>query len=62
MNNISRHAGDLGNVKVGDDGIAKVNITDKHISLTGPLSIIGRSAVVRNNYFVINNYLIHLKL
>ncbi|XP_054721625.1 superoxide dismutase [Cu-Zn]-like [Uloborus diversus] len=41
-----RHVGDLGNVEAGDDGIAKVNITDKLISLTGPLSIIGRSAVV----------------
>lgn len=41
-----RHVGDLGNVEAGDDGIAKVNITDKMISLTGPLSIIGRSVVV----------------
>ncbi|GFV42575.1 superoxide dismutase 2 [Trichonephila clavipes] len=42
----NRHAGDLGNVEAGDDGVAKVNITDKQISLSGPLSIIGRSAVV----------------
>jgi len=42
----NRHVGDLGNVEAGDDGIAKVNITDKLLSLTGPLSIIGRSAVV----------------
>lgn len=41
-----RHVGDLGNVEAGDDGIAKVNITDKMISLAGPLSIIGRSVVV----------------
>ena len=42
----NRHVGDLGNVEAGDDGIAKVNITDKLISLTGPLTIIGRSVVV----------------
>lgn len=45
-----RHVGDLGNVEAGDDGVAKVNITDKLISLTGPLSIIGRSAVVCITY------------
>ncbi|CAL1285706.1 unnamed protein product [Larinioides sclopetarius] len=42
----NRHVGDLGNVEVGDDGVAKVNITDKLITLSGPLSIIGRSAVI----------------
>ncbi|GLV31187.1 Superoxide dismutase 1 [Carabus blaptoides fortunei] len=41
-----RHAGDLGNVEAGDDGVAKVNITDKEISLCGPMSIIGRTLVV----------------
>ncbi|XP_015927501.1 superoxide dismutase [Cu-Zn] [Parasteatoda tepidariorum] len=45
-NDDERHVGDLGNVEVGSNGIAKVNITDSLISLTGPLSIIGRSAVV----------------
>ncbi|CAN1838133.1 Superoxide dismutase [Cu-Zn] [Linum perenne] len=34
-----RHAGDLGNVTVGDDGI-------QHIPLTGTNSIIGRAVVV----------------
>ncbi|XP_055934185.1 superoxide dismutase [Cu-Zn]-like [Argiope bruennichi] len=42
----NRHIGDLGNVEAGDDEVAKVNITDKLISLSGPLSIIGRSVVV----------------
>lgn len=42
----NRHVGDLGNVEAGDNGIAKVNITDKLISLNGQHSIIGRTIVV----------------
>ncbi|XP_063593948.1 uncharacterized protein LOC134770958 [Penaeus indicus] len=38
-----RHVGDLGNVLADADGIAKVNITDPIISLTGPFSVIGRA-------------------
>ncbi|ORX34402.1 copper zinc superoxide dismutase [Kockovaella imperatae] len=41
-----RHVGDLGNVKTDGSGNASVNITDKHISLFGAHSIIGRSVVV----------------
>ncbi|XP_048766647.1 uncharacterized protein LOC125673840 [Ostrea edulis] len=41
-----RHVGDLGNVGAGEDGIAKVNITDKMINLAGPQSIIGRTMVI----------------
>ncbi|CAN1348050.1 Superoxide dismutase [Cu-Zn] [Linum perenne] len=41
-----RHAGDLGNVTVGDDGTATFTIIDKHIPLTGSNSIIGRAVVV----------------
>uniref|UniRef100_A0A1B6CIU5 Superoxide dismutase [Cu-Zn] n=1 Tax=Clastoptera arizonana TaxID=38151 RepID=A0A1B6CIU5_9HEMI len=41
-----RHVGDLGNVTADDSGIAKVNLSDKVISLTGPLSIVGRTVVV----------------
>ena len=43
---VGRHVGDLGNVTAGDDGIAKVCICDKQISLIGPHSIIGRTMVV----------------
>ena len=42
----NRHAGDLGNIVAGDDGVAKVDITDRLIPLTGENSIIGRSVVV----------------
>uniref|UniRef100_G9M4K7 Superoxide dismutase [Cu-Zn] n=1 Tax=Equisetum arvense TaxID=3258 RepID=G9M4K7_EQUAR len=41
-----RHAGDLGNVTVGDDGKAQLSITDCQIPLDGPNSIIGRAVVV----------------
>ncbi|VFQ65211.1 unnamed protein product [Cuscuta campestris] len=41
-----RHAGDLGNITVGQDGTACFTITDSQIPLTGPNSIIGRAVVV----------------
>ncbi|KAK8478139.1 hypothetical protein V6N13_031409 [Hibiscus sabdariffa] len=41
-----RHAGDLGNVTVGDDGCANFTIVDNQIPLAGPNSIIGRAVVV----------------
>ena len=41
-----RHVGDLGNVTAGADGKAQINISDKMLSLTGPLSVIGRTVVV----------------
>ncbi|KAF5797928.1 putative superoxide dismutase [Helianthus annuus] len=41
-----RHAGDLGNVTVGEDGTAKFTIVDKQIPLIGGQSIIGRAVVV----------------
>ncbi|GMI64211.1 superoxide dismutase 1, copper/zinc superoxide dismutase 1 [Hibiscus trionum] len=40
------HAGDLGNVTVGDDGYASFSIIDKQIPLTGQNSIIGRVVIV----------------
>ncbi|XP_041020825.1 superoxide dismutase [Cu-Zn] isoform X1 [Juglans microcarpa x Juglans regia] len=45
----NRHAGDLGNVTVGDDGTAKFTIIDKQIPLSGPNSIIGRAVVVHGD-------------
>ncbi|KAI9018066.1 CuZnSOD [Phycomyces nitens] len=41
-----RHVGDLGNIHAGKDGLATLKITDKHIKLIGPHSIIGRTIVV----------------
>lgn len=45
-NNEVRHVGDLGNIEADGSGIAKVNIKDSIISLTGSLNIIGRTLVV----------------
>ncbi|PIC45101.1 hypothetical protein B9Z55_005238 [Caenorhabditis nigoni] len=42
----TRHVGDLGNVEAGADGVAKVHITDKLITLYGANTVIGRSMVV----------------
>ncbi|KAJ9105454.1 Superoxide dismutase [Cu-Zn] [Naganishia friedmannii] len=41
-----RHVGDLGNLQTDGSGIAKVSITDSHLSLVGPHSIIGRTIVI----------------
>ena len=40
-----RHAGDLGNIEAGADGVAKIDITDAQIPLEGPNSIVGRAVV-----------------
>lgn len=45
--NVFRHVGDLGNVTAGADNVAKIDITDKMLTLTGQHSIIGRTMVVR---------------
>ncbi|GFY85215.1 copper/zinc superoxide dismutase 1 [Actinidia rufa] len=42
----NRHAGDLGNITVGEDGTASFTIVDSQIPLCGPHSIIGRAVVV----------------
>ncbi|XP_042516385.1 superoxide dismutase [Cu-Zn]-like isoform X2 [Macadamia integrifolia] len=42
----NRHAGDLGNIVVGEEGTVSVNISDVQIPLSGPNSIIGRAVVV----------------
>ncbi|KAI8336251.1 CuZnSOD [Chlamydoabsidia padenii] len=41
-----RHLGDLGNVIAGADGKATLKVTDNHIKLMGPHSVIGRTVVV----------------
>lgn len=43
---IERHVGDLGNVNADCNGIAKIDIVDKQISLCGEHSIVGRTMVV----------------
>ena len=42
----TRHVGSLGNITVGADGKASINITDQLVKLIGPQSVIGRSIVV----------------
>ncbi|XP_057496252.1 superoxide dismutase [Cu-Zn] 2 isoform X1 [Actinidia eriantha] len=41
-----RHAGDLGNIVAGPDGVADISIRDMQIPLTGQHSILGRAVVV----------------
>ena len=43
-----KHAGDLGNISVGADGVAKINFTvgDIKVSKDGPNGIIGRAVIV----------------
>ena len=41
-----RHIGDLGNVVANEEGVARIDITDKLVRLNGPDSVVGRSVVV----------------
>ncbi|KAK4359642.1 hypothetical protein RND71_021871 [Anisodus tanguticus] len=41
-----RHAGDLGNIVAGPDGVAEILISDMQIPLSGVHSILGRAVVV----------------
>jgi len=41
-----RHVGDLGNIVADENGVAKIQISDHLISLTGDHCIIGRAVVV----------------
>jgi Cu/Zn superoxide dismutase len=41
-----RHAGDLGNIVAGPDGVALISIKDGQIPLSGVHSILGRAVVV----------------
>ena len=55
-----RHAGDLGNVIADDSGVAKIDITDKLIPVTGENNIIGRSVVVSKIELAWRKYLLCL--
>ena len=41
-----RHVGDLGNIEADASGVAKFNIEDKLVKLSGEHSVVGRSIVV----------------
>jgi Cu-Zn family superoxide dismutase len=41
-----RHAGDFGNLDFDENGIARADFIDHHITLIGPDSIIGRAVIV----------------
>jgi len=41
-----RHVGDLGNIAADQNGVARVQIKDKLISLNGGLSVVGRTVVL----------------
>ncbi|KAK2558081.1 Superoxide dismutase [Cu-Zn] [Acropora cervicornis] len=40
------HHGDLGNIIANEQGVAKVDMTDKLVSLVGKDSVVGRTIVV----------------
>lgn len=44
-----RHVGDLGNIIADSNGVAKFEITDHLVKLSGPFSVIGRSIVIHED-------------
>jgi Cu-Zn family superoxide dismutase len=42
----ARHAGDMGNLKAGADGTASLGYVDKHATLEGANSVLGRGVIV----------------
>jgi superoxide dismutase, Cu-Zn family len=44
-----RHVGDLGNIYANKDGVAKINMTDHLVKLSGRYSVIGRSLIVHQD-------------
>lgn len=44
----ARHLGDLGNISADSNGRAELNYLDRHLSLTGEHSIVGRAVVVHS--------------
>ena len=43
---LNRHAGDLGNVTAGPDGVAAGVVVDSLLALSGPTSVMGRAVIV----------------
>ncbi|BES98297.1 Superoxide dismutase [Cu-Zn] [Nesidiocoris tenuis] len=41
-----RHLGDLGNVEVDEDGVARIDFTDRWLSLGGRNNVLGRSIII----------------
>ncbi|KYN40072.1 Superoxide dismutase [Cu-Zn] [Trachymyrmex septentrionalis] len=41
-----RHVGDLGNIEVGEDGVARIDGMDHYLSLVGVRGAIGRALVI----------------
>ena len=41
-----RHAGDLGNIEVGANGSARMEMTSNQLSLSGPNSVIGKAIIL----------------
>jgi len=41
-----RHAGDLGNIVAGEDGVAEGTIVDSQIKLAGEFTVVGRSVMI----------------
>ena len=47
LTKFNRHVGDLGNIIADASGLAKIDIADGLVKLSGEHSVIGRSIVVR---------------
>ena len=43
-----RHAGDLGNLKADPYGLARVDVLDTQISLSGPSTIVGKAVIIHD--------------
>jgi len=43
---VRRHAGDLGNIKADGNGVARIEMSDRHLSLSGLNSVVGRGLVI----------------
>ena len=50
------HHGDLGNIIANEQGVAKVDMTDKLVTLVGKDSVVGRTIVVRNRPLLLRHF------